>query len=171
MKRGNEITTFPAACRAACWALRAGALSALVALSMAATATYPNEYRAWIHVKSAMITRAHPAAESEGGLHHIYANAKAAEGYRTGRFADGAAIVYELLETTEKDGVISESGRRRLDVMFKDSARYRESGGWGYQRFLGTNETENVLDARNEAQCHQCHSRASAHGFVFSRMR
>jgi hypothetical protein len=149
----------------------ARALLMLVGVGMAWTADYPNGYRTWTHVKSALISQSHPAAEAEGGIHHIYANAKAVEGYRTGQFPDGSVVVYELLETKEKDGVISEGGRRRLDVMIRDSGRYQATGGWGYQRFMGTDQTNNILDAAAANRCQECHSRAPEHGSVFSRIR
>ena len=33
-----------------------------------------------------------------GGIHHIYANDKAIEGYRNELFPDGAVIIFDLLE-------------------------------------------------------------------------
>jgi hypothetical protein len=143
----------------------------VVAVRGADTDMYPHGFRQWAHVKSAMLTSAHPAAEAEGGLHHIYANRKAFDGYASGNFADGAVIVYELLETNEKDAVISEGARRRLDIMVKDSGRYAATGGWGFARFMGSNESANVVDATAAASCFQCHGRASGHGYVFSRVR
>jgi hypothetical protein len=143
----------------------------LAGLGSAQSTTYPSGFRNWVHVKSALVTSAHPAAQSEGGLHHIYANPKAMEGYASGQFADGSVIVYELLETQEKDGVISEGARRKLDLMVKDSARYQSTGGWGFQRFPGAGETTGVLQAPAASVCFDCHSRAKEHGLVFSRMR
>src|SRR5262245_10418854 len=82
----------------------AWAATALVAMPYAGEPmSYPDGFRTWVHVKSVLITAAHPSFQAEGGLHHIYANAKAADGYRSGYFADGSVIVYELLETQEKN--------------------------------------------------------------------
>jgi hypothetical protein len=47
---------------------------------------YPMGYRMWTHVRTVLIGPQSPAFESFGGLHHIYANDKAMEGYRAGRF-------------------------------------------------------------------------------------
>src|SRR5215831_18690316 len=77
--------------------------------------TVPAGFREGAHVKSAIVLAGHPAFATEGGIHHIYANPAALAGYRSGRFADGAVIVYELLETREADGVMSEGPRRRID--------------------------------------------------------
>jgi len=136
----------------------------------AAETPFPRDFRNWVHVKSAIITSGHPAAQTEGGIHHIYANAKAVEGYASGQFADGSAIVYELLEANEKDGVISEGARRRVDLMVKDSVRYQSTGGWGFQRFKAASEVSEPGGA-DQKTCFDCHSRAREHGFVFSRIR
>jgi hypothetical protein len=131
---------------------------------------FPNEFRTWTHVKTAMITSSHPAAAAEGGLHHIYANSRAADGYATGRFPEGSVVAYELLETREKDGVVSEGTRRRLDVMVKDSTRFAATGGWGFERFR-EGRSEGELSEQARVACFECHRRAGEHDFVFSRMR
>lgn len=45
---------------------------------------YPKGYRDWMHVKSMVIESGHPLYEAFGGIHHLYANEKAIEGYRGG---------------------------------------------------------------------------------------
>ena len=132
---------------------------------------FPGGFRNWVHVKSATVTSAHPAYATEGGLHHIYANSKAAEGYASGKFPDGSVIAYELLETQEKNGVISEGPRRRLDLMVKDASRYPSTGGWGFARFRSDGERDAAVQETAGKQCLDCHNRASEHGSVFSRMR
>src|SRR5687768_674150 len=76
----------------------------LVAAAAAATAVvpppavpYPEGYREWVHVKSALIGPG-PAHAAFGGLHHVYANAAALAGYRAGRFPDGAVLVLDRLD-------------------------------------------------------------------------
>src|SRR5882757_7494165 len=94
---------------------------------------YPAEYRQWAHVKSTLIGPQHASFATNGGIHHFYANAKGLEGYRTGKFPDGSVLIDDLLQVKESAGVTSEGARRRLAVMVKDSERYRETGGWGYE--------------------------------------
>ena len=132
---------------------------------------YPRGFRSWTHVKTAIITPAHPAFRSEGGLHHIYANQKAVQGFGTGQFPDGSAIAYELLETQEKDGVISEGEVRRVDVRVKDAARYASTGGWGFEGFVGAEQTNGVLADAVRTTCFQCHARAADKGLAFSHIR
>ena len=107
---------------------------------------------------------------SEEGMHHVFANEKAAEGYATGNFADGSMVVYELRETKQQNGVISEGDRKRVDVMIKDSAQYGSTGGWRFQSFRGNDQAQSSVHD-NGTSCFQCHQKASAHGFIFSQLK
>jgi hypothetical protein len=69
-------------------------------------------------------------------MHHIFANQKAIDGHSSGDFSDGTVIVHELREAQQKHGVISESDRKRVDVMIKDPS-LKDAGGWRFERFLG----------------------------------
>lgn len=131
---------------------------------------YPGEYRKWIHVKSTAIGPQNPRFASNGGLHHFYANEKALEGYKTGKFPDGSVLVDDLLELKESEGVSSEGARRRVAVMLKDSARFRETGGWGFEVFKG-DESAPSLKADGKAACFACHSKQKDHDSVYSRFR
>jgi hypothetical protein len=82
---------------------------------------FPKEFRKWAHVKSVLVGPQSAAFSTEGGIHHIYANDKALEGYETGKFPDGSIIVYDLLETKEIAGNTIEGSTRRVDVMVKQS--------------------------------------------------
>lgn len=132
---------------------------------------YPMGYRGWTHVKTVLIGPKSPAFESFGGLHHIYANEKAMEGYRAGRFPDGSVLVFELLETRESAGVTTEGPRQRVGVMVKESKRYAETGGWGFESFQGDSQTERRLNAESRIACFNCHAPQKDRDFVFSEFR
>jgi hypothetical protein len=132
---------------------------------------YPVGYRMWTHVRTAMIGPQSPAFESFGGLHHIYANEKAMEGYRAGRFPDGSVLVFELLETRESAGVTTEGPRKRVGVMVKNSKQYAETGGWGYESFQGDSQTERRLTAESRIACFKCHEQKKENDYVFSEFR
>src|SRR6202012_4162965 len=100
--------------------------------------------------------------------HHVFANSQAVEGYTSGDFPDGALIVYELRQTQQKDGVIFEGDRRRVDVMVKDS-RLRDTGGWRFERFWGADQAQNAVPDMGTA-CFGCHLKAKSHGFVFTQL-
>jgi hypothetical protein len=132
---------------------------------------YPAGYRQWAHVKSALIGPASPLYKRYGGLHHIYANEKALQGYRGGRFEDGSVIVFDVLETQEATGITSEGARRFIDVMVKDSQRFADTGGWGFEEFQGDSQSDRVLTAQAKVACYNCHAQRKEQGFVFSSLR
>src|SRR4029450_14092813 len=105
------------------------ALCTALAVAVAARARqdasipFPAGYRTWAHVKSVVVGPTSAAFATEGGIHHIYANQQALEGYRTGKFPDGSVIVYDLLETKEVNGNVLEAAPRRLDVMSRGLRR------------------------------------------------
>lgn len=131
---------------------------------------YPTGYRSWQHVKSMVIQPGHALYGSFGGLHHLYANAKAMAGYRSGEFADGSVIVFDLLEVSTADNAISEGARKVVGVMHKDARKYAATGGWGYEGFKG--DTQQRAVAGNAATaCHACHQAQQQRGYVFSSYR
>lgn len=133
---------------------------------------YPEGYRLWTHAKSQIVTPSHPRAQSIGGLHHIYGNALAIEGYKSGSFADGSILVFDLLELREEDHLMVEGARRRLSVMEKNSQAYPDTGGWGFENFAGDSHTDSNLEAIGGASgCFACHLEKQASGFVFSTFR
>ena len=135
-----------------------------------ATVRYPNEYRKWVHVKSTLIGQQHASFATNGGIHHFYANEKALEGYKNDKFPDGAVLIDDLLEIKEANGVSTEGARRRVAVMVKDSARYRDSGGWGFEIFKGDESTPS-LTAEAKAACFACHGKQKDRDSVFSKFR
>lgn len=151
-------------------------MAAMVLVSIPASGApdavpFPAGYRDWHHVKSMVIQRGHPLHEAFGGIHHLYANRKAVEGYGRGRFADGSVIVFDLLEAVEADGTVTEGSRKIVGVMVKDSKRYAPTGGWGFEGFKGDSNTTRAVGANAAAACFGCHMPQHDHDFVFSRPR
>ncbi len=132
---------------------------------------YPEGYRMWTHVKTGLIGPTNPNFKTTGGYHHIYANAKAMEGYMTGKFPEGSVLVFDVLDTKEQFGNIAENGRKHIDVMVKDSLKYSSTGGWGYEEFSGDSHTQRVLTPVTKAQCFSCHLTKKSNDFVFSSFR
>ena len=131
---------------------------------------YPEEYRTWLHVKTALVSSQHPEFARSGGFRHIYANPQAAVGYRTGSFPEGSIIVVDWLESRDDNGMFTETARRRLDVMVKDRGRFQSTGGWGWERFNGNSRTERMVTSPAK-QCFECHSGQAARDLVFSKLR
>lgn len=133
---------------------------------------YPEGYRGWHHVKTALVTREHPRFEAIGGFHHIYANDLAWAGYRTGVFADGATIAFDVLDAQVKPGQVVEGSRRWLAVMVKDSARFKATGGWGYDNFASDSRSDHEVPVNGpKGACFACHLQRKEADYVFSRLR
>jgi len=135
----------------------------------AETPHYPDNFRRWVHVGTGVILPGGTLPESEQGMHHVFANPKAVEGYASGDFGDGSIVVYELREAQQKNGVIFEGDRRRVDVMIKDSNLYKNTGGWRFERFWANDQTQDAIKDGG-ASCFSCHTNAKNHGFVFSQL-
>jgi hypothetical protein len=148
-------------------------LLAVAALAIArddAKVAYPDGFRHWTHVKSMVLLPDHPLAASFGGIHHIYANDRAVEGYGTGQFKDGSVLVFDLFDYNQADGAGSEGPRKLTGVMQRDSKRFAATGGWGYEGFAKDSQTERLV-SDGGVSCHACHTQQKDHDFVFSTMR
>jgi len=132
---------------------------------------YPAVNRDWHHVKSMIINQGHPLYQSFGGIHHIYANKAAVEGYKKGKFPDGAVIVFDLLDVKSADNAVTEGDRKIVGVMHKDSKKYKDTGGWGYEGFAKNSTTERAVGKNAASACHQCHTSQKDKDFVFSSLR
>lgn len=137
---------------------------------------FPEGYRQWTHVKSMVIEEGHPLAGAFGGIHHIYANAKALQGYRNldagkGSFPDGAVIVFDLLEATRGGNALQEGPRKVVGVMVKDGRKWAATGGWGFEGFKGDSKTERAVGRDAAKACFECHAPQKAQDYTFSRWR
>lgn len=125
----------------------------------------PSGYRNWTHVKTMVIRSGHPLHHLFGGMHHVYANKQALEGYKRGKFGAGATLVLELLEERDDGYSISEGPRKLVAVMHKDPKKYPGTGGWGFEAFRAGNRTVGN-DARRA--CFECHASQQKNDYVFS---
>lgn len=130
------------------------------------TVPFPADYRKWAVTRSFI---AGPGTKG-AGFHHYYANDKALEGFATGTFPDGAAIVDERLAVEQRDGGSFEGKRIGIAVMMKDQRRYAETGGWGFDGAEGDSRTLGA-SAATQAACHSCHAKQKDRDFVFSTFR
>ncbi len=130
---------------------------------------YPEGYRNWTHIKSMILEKGHPLYEAFGGIHHIYANKKALEGYRAGnKFKDGSIIVFDLLEALSDNNAITEGNRKVVGVMVKDSknSKILVDGVLKDLRVTLKSCSKNM-----EGECFACHQQVKDKDFVFSEYR
>jgi len=129
---------------------------------------FPEGYREWSHVKSAVILEGHVNYDAFGGIHHVYANALALAALKDGTpFQKGAILVFDLLEESVEGNAVTEGRRKVVGVMEKDPDRFSDTEGWGFEDFRGGDPLQpSVTDMRE--QCLSCHESRRASGFVYS---
>lgn len=132
---------------------------------------YPADYRNWRHVKSMVIEEGHALFGAFGGIHHIYANDLALTGYKSDKFPDGAVIAFDLLEAVKNGNTITEGQRKVLGIMHKDSQRFADTGGWGFEGFGGGDANNRVVGDAAATACFACHQPQAAQDYTFSRLR
>jgi Cytochrome P460 len=131
---------------------------------------YPEGFRNWTHIKTGYVGKDNPSFNINGGFHHIYANEKAMQDYLSGNFPEGSILVFDVLEgLVQANSNIKEGNRRHVDVMVKDSIKYNDTGGWGYEEFNGDSKTQKNTTPAIQKQCFNCH--ASQKDYVFSEFR
>jgi hypothetical protein len=150
-------------------------LSIVLGVAAAATAegqdiAYPEGYRYWPTVKTYLNGPDMVTFAANGGFRHTYANTKALEGYKTGKFPEGSVLVDERVEIAVADGVVRETRRVNVNVMVKDTKRYAASGGWGFETFKNDVRVS-AITPEIKANCHACHTQVQDRDLVFSRFR
>ncbi len=131
---------------------------------------YPKDYRNWSHVKSMVIEPGHPLANPFEGIHHIYGNEKAIKGLKKGHYLDGAVFAFDLLGYKHQNKTITETSRKLLGVMHKDSKKYLKTGGWGFEGFAQSSQTSR-LTKDGGVSCFGCHAPQKDDDYIFSKYR
>jgi len=73
------------------------------------------------------------------------------------------------LETKVENNAIVEGKRKIVGVMQKDSKKFAETGGWGFEGFKGDTKERVVKDPVQS--CFNCHASQKAQDYVFSKYR
>jgi hypothetical protein len=138
----------------------------------------PPGYRDW-----KLISIAHEAGDLND-LRAVLGNDVAIKAYREGesQFPDGTIIVRLAWTYAPSDSNNQVFGRVQsfvpgsapdwyLQLMVKDSKKYRATGGWGFAQF---DKDGKPADESHHETCFSCHDRptheaAKAHDFVFTR--
>ena len=118
-----------------------------------------------------VISEGHPLHESFGGIHHIYANQLALTGYQIGKFPEGSVIAFDLLDTSENDNAITEKDRKVLGIMVKDSKKFSDTAGWGFEGFGAGDANNPVVGSNYKQMCYECHTSQKDNDYVFSKWR
>lgn len=148
-----------------------GITAATLASAAEPEVPYPAGYRDWHHVKSMVIEEGHPLFGTFGGIHHLYANQKALEGYRSETFPDGSVIIFDLLEAVNDGNTVTEGARKVVGVMHKDATKFAATGGWGFEGFGGGDPGSRVVGDNAASACFACHQPQKDQDYTFSRLR
>jgi hypothetical protein len=159
MTRTLTVAALGAACMAATLALAAQDTSQI---------SLPEGYRTWFHHHSTVNMTGHNP-EGNIGIQHVYANAAAVDGLKTGTFADGATFVVDRFKYVEGDNHnLTQSDRKVIAVMVRDAQRYAETGGWGFQAFKGGDPNQKAVKDGGQA-CFVCHIPHADNNYLFTR--
>jgi Cytochrome P460 len=148
------------------------ALALLAAATMAAESADdlkpPTGYRTWFHVNTMVVDKASPLFEGLGGMHNVYANARAAAALKKGGpYPNGSQFATDLHDFTITDGSYVEGARKGVATMVKDSKKYASTGGWGFQFWAeGDAKKPQVTDPTK--QCFECHTPKKDQDYVYS---
>jgi len=53
--------------------------------------------------------------------------------------------------------------------MVRDSARFRDTGGWGFDEFVGDSRVDHAFKpSQAAATCFKCHAQRRENGYVFT---
>lgn len=138
---------------------------ALAAAAVAASApVLPKGYLSWQKSERKVIS---DKSSLFYGIHYIYADKKAMQGYRAGnKFPEGSRIIIEHF--TIKGNPATDGPKNMVVLMQKDKRR-TETGGWLYAGF-GANGKPSGLDPVKT--CYDCHLKDAAQkDFVFSTIK
>jgi hypothetical protein len=141
----------------------------------------PEGFREWVFIGAPLTP--HGLNNGKAGFpeyHHVYVNPDAFAVYqKTGEFPEGTVIAKELVLLQKgdyKDGSKNApSGRgffagefQGMDVMVKDTARFKATNGWGFFNF-GHNAPPYLKASRAESAeaCASCHTANAGEGMVF----
>ncbi|MFN0318397.1 MAG: cytochrome P460 family protein [Burkholderiales bacterium] len=128
---------------------------------------FPEGYRTWYHHHTTVNLPGH-SPEANMGIQHVYANAAARDGLKTGKYADGAAFAVDRFKTMEGDNNTTKQGDRKvIATMIRNATKYAETGGWGFEAFKGGDPNQRVV--KDMKACFVCHIPHEATSYVISK--
>jgi hypothetical protein len=108
-------------------------------------------------------------------LRVILGNDKAIAAARSGKtnpWPDGAVLGKVVWKDTTHEGwptATVPGNFVHAEFMVKDAAKYAETGGWGFGRWLGAEQKPYGKDAGFAQECFGCHTPMKANDYVFTK--
>jgi hypothetical protein len=128
---------------------------------------FPSEYRNW---RAISVTH----REDKGMMRVILGNDLAIQAARTGAnpWPDGAIMAKVGWKATKLEAwpAADVPGEfEQVEFMIKDAKRWRDTGGWGFARWVGKELKPFGKDADFAKECFACHLPQKATDYVFTR--
>lgn len=111
----------------------------------------------------------------------ILGNPKVVQAYQAGAgknhqpFPEGSILVkvaYSIKTNADFDASIEPDVLHRVEYMVKDSKRFKDTGNWGYARFIYDANTKKFTpygkDSTFATECYSCHIIVEKKDFVFT---
>lgn len=138
------------------------ATGASVAMA-AGQAKLPNDYKKWKKSERKVVN---DKKSLFYGIHYIYADPKAMQGYKAGnKFPEGSRIVIEHFNIKESPAGPAEGTKNMVVLMQKDK-KQKTTGGWLYAGFTAQGKPSGLDPVKN---CFECHQKDAANrDYVFS---
>lgn len=130
--------------------------------------TIPEDYKDWRLIASSYRT-------DNNTMRVILGNDTAINAARSGRtnpWPDGAVlakIVWKNIAHEKWPSAVVPGDFVHAEFMVKDSKKYKETGGWGFARWVGMDEKPYGKDAGFVKECFGCHTPVKDNDYVFTK--
>ena len=140
-----------------CVSLAVAILVSISSIAMAASApALPKKYSSWQSSIRKIVT---DKSSLFYGIHYIYADKKAMQGYQAGnRFQEGSMIVVDYFNI-KNSGDTAIDGTKNMTVLMRKDKRAKDSGGW---LFAGYNADGKPSGLDPVKICFDCHKKDAA---------
>ncbi len=130
----------------------------------ASAPSLPKKYTSWKKSERKIVTDKNSLFY---GIHYIYADTKALQGYKAGnKFPEGSTIVVDYFNI--KEGAAGD-GSRNMTVLMRKDKRRKETGGWLFAGY-GADGKPSGMDP--VGTCFGCHQKdAAGRDFVISTIK
>jgi len=135
-----------------------------IIVAAASVPTLPKGYTDWKKSERKLVTDKNSLFY---GIHYIYADKKALQGYKAGnKFGEGSTIVVDYFNIKEGSAA---DGSKNMIVMMRKDKRKKETGGWLFAGY-GADGKPSSLDP--VGTCFGCHQKdAAQREFVISTVK
>jgi hypothetical protein len=130
----------------------------------------PADFHSGYLVNAMVVTKEPNKTGLKTGTHLIYVNSVGLDRMKRGGatpYPDGTVFVDDVRVYSEDDGNYQQGGHKFITVMLKDSKKYAATGGWGFQAWLGGDQSKPIVED-SAKQCFSCHTPKKENDFVFS---